>query len=172
MTKYSEAFKQRVVDDFLASGDSYRTVGERHGLEFSIVRRWVALFRTHGTEGLKLQFRRQRYSSDFKLKVLQHRVAEQLSFRAVAVLFNLRHSHLISTWQRQYDSGGVEALKRPAKESAMKHPPPKPGENDEVRSREELLKDIAYLRMENAYLKKMDALIQADKRTAQRKKRK
>jgi len=34
-----------------------------------------------------------------------------------------------------------------------------------------LLEEINYLRMENAYLKKREALVQADKKAAQRKKR-
>lgn len=33
--------------------------------------------------------------------------------------------------------------------------------SDEARSREELLAELAYLRMENAYLKKLEALTQA-----------
>ena len=37
---------------------------------------------------------------------------------------------------------------------------------------EQLLEEINYLRMENAYLKKLEALVQADKKAAQRKKRK
>ncbi|MNE75801.1 hypothetical protein D3C80_1719920 [compost metagenome] len=36
---------------------------------------------------------------------------------------------------------------------------------------EQMLKELAYLRAENAYLKKLDALIQADPRTAQPRKR-
>jgi len=43
---------------------------------------------------------------------------------------------------------------------------------DEAKSREELLSELNYLRMENAYLKKLDALIRSESPTAQRKKRK
>ncbi len=42
---------------------------------------------------------------------------------------------------------------------------------DETRTREELLKELNYLRMEHAYLKKLDALMKADKLAAQHKKR-
>ncbi len=44
--------------------------------------------------------------------------------------------------------------------------------NDEKRSQEELLAELAYLRMENAYLKKLQALVQARPKQAQPKKRK
>ena len=39
-------------------------------------------------------------------------------------------------------------------------------------SREQLLAEVEYLRMENAYLKKLEALIQADELAARAKKRK
>ncbi|EJO52258.1 ISPsy9, transposase OrfA [Burkholderia multivorans CF2] len=53
-------------------------------------------------------------------------------------------------------------------------PPPKPTDDAAQKepSREELLKEIVYLRAEVAYLKKLDALLQSKKQTAPRKKRK
>ena len=44
--------------------------------------------------------------------------------------------------------------------------------DDEARSRDDLLAELSQLRMEIAYLKKLDALVQAKERAAQRKKRK
>lgn len=45
------------------------------------------------------------------------------------------------------------------------------GDNDK-RTREELLEEVNQLRMENAYLKKLEALAQESKQTTLRKKRK
>ncbi|VWB10553.1 HMG-I and HMG-Y DNA-binding domain-containing protein [Burkholderia lata] len=42
----------------------------------------------------------------------------------------------------------------------------------DARTREDLLKENEYLRAEVAYLKKLDALLQAKKQAAQKKKRK
>ena len=44
--------------------------------------------------------------------------------------------------------------------------------DDEARTRDDLLVELNQLRMEIAYLKKLDALVQAKERLAQRKKRK
>lgn len=44
--------------------------------------------------------------------------------------------------------------------------------DNETRTREDLLVELNQLPMENAYLKKLDALVQAKERAAQRKKRK
>ncbi|MFP3588694.1 hypothetical protein SCB29_34500 [Paraburkholderia sp. SIMBA_055] len=43
---------------------------------------------------------------------------------------------------------------------------------DEDRSREDLLAEVEQLRMENEYLKKLDALVRAKTKTARQKKRK
>ena len=47
-------------------------------------------------------------------------------------------------------------------------PPP----DDENRPRDELLAELNYLRMENAYLKKLQALVQAQQKATPPKKRK
>lgn len=44
--------------------------------------------------------------------------------------------------------------------------------DDEARTRDDLLAELSQLRMEIAYLKKLDAFVQAKERAAQRKKRK
>lgn len=48
--------------------------------------------------------------------------------------------------------------------------PPSP--DGDTRTRQALLEELNYLRMENAYLKKLEALAQAQQQAAQRKKRK
>lgn len=56
----------------------------------------------------------------------------------------------------------------------MVAPPAKPdtASDDEKPSPEELLAELAYLRMENAYLKKLQALVQARPKQVSPKKRK
>ena len=49
--------------------------------------------------------------------------------------------------------------------------PPDPGasQDGDHRSRQELLREVQQLRMENAYLKKLDALVQDRSRSARKK---
>ncbi|PUA41248.1 hypothetical protein C5U62_33070, partial [Pseudomonas protegens] len=37
---------------------------------------------------------------------------EELSYRQVAALFDIRKSDIIGEWERRYDEGGLEALSR------------------------------------------------------------
>ncbi|AJY17196.1 hypothetical protein FEP63_03341 [Burkholderia multivorans] len=140
-----------------------------------MVRRWVASYREHGEDGLSKKH--SHYDARFKLSVLQRMWRDELSYARVAVVFGIRNERSIPVWERLYHEGGIEALMprrrgRPPKMTTL--PPPKPTDDAAQKepSREELLKEIVYLRAEVAYLKKLDALLQSKKQTAPRKKRK
>jgi len=174
MAKYTEQFKLSVVEDYECGQSGYEGVAQEHGVDAATVRKWVAAYRVHGAAGVKRKY--ERYSREFKLLVLQQIRSEGLSDREAAARFNIRNSPVIGRWKRQYDAGGIDALlprptgrpkKMPEQPSA---PPPSP--DDDTRARQELLDELNYLRMENAYLKKLEALAQAQQQSTQRKKRK
>ncbi len=173
MSKYTEQFKLSVIEDYLTSSAGFITVGNRHGIDASTVRKWVAAYRVHGKASVKKKH--SNYNAQFKLDVLKHMREHALSYRQTAAYFDIRNMSMLSNWERQYDAGGIQALShrprgRPRKMRDSTSPPPKP-ENNETLTREQLLEELNYLRMENAYLKKLRALIQADEQAVQNKKR-
>jgi transposase len=176
MTKYAEQFKLEVVQDYLADGsDGLRTVAQRHGISSHFtVRKWVLAYQLHGDAGLSRKL--SQYSAEFKLSVLQHMWDNHLSITQTAARFDIRHHAVVGMWERAYRDGGVEALApRPRgkpKLMATSEPTPETPPDDDKRSREELLAEVNQLRMELAYLKKLDALVQARKKQAPQKKRK
>lgn len=181
MKKHTEQFKLMVVEHYLGGADGYKEVGRRHGVTYSLVKRWVAFYRYHGIDGLKSKATNVPCSPEFKLSVLRHMWDNKLSYAETAAKFNVRGQCHIGIWQRSFLDGGAAALIPPPKgrDEKMHDPttdsPEPPGAkrpNDEVRSREELLKELNYLRMENAYLKKLEALVQAKQQAAARTKRK
>ena len=95
-----------------------------------------------------------------------------LSRRQTEALFDIRESGVIGKWERQYHSGGLTALepKRKGRRPMTKKPPSPPPPPDAERSHDELLEELAYLRAENAYLKKLDALIREKRATTRGKK--
>ena len=101
------------------------------------------------------------FSGEFKLKVLNYQQEHNLSNSQVALLFGITSKGTISAWRKKYITGGTKALfQKQGRRSKMPKKsliPNKP--------REEWTKDeeLAYLRMENEYLKKLTALIQEDK---------
>lgn len=175
MSKYTAAFKLRVVEECLKADGGCRAIAGRHGLCPSMVQRWMVFYRLHGLAGLERK--RSTYDAAFRHSVLVHMWANSLSYEAAAAHFNIRHAGHIADWDRKYQSGGIGALHsrpigRPRKMSDPPRPPPLAPGQDDPRSREELLKELEYLRMENAYLKKLSALVQAQKASAPRRKRK
>lgn len=170
--RYDEEYKLLVVQQCLHEGTSLREVARQHGLDHSLVRRWRDRYRQHGTLGRRGTYRHS--SAAFKRAVLERLWRDGLSHRQAAALFDIREDGAIGRWERQYHSGGLSALapKRKGRRPMPQKPPSPPPEplSDEERSHEELLKELAYLRAENAYLKKLDALIREKRTTTQGKK--
>jgi transposase len=171
--KHTEQFKLAVVERYLASAEGYKTVARHYGIAFSQVKRWVAFYRGHGEEGLKA-LPRARYSTEFKLSVVQHMWDNNLSYAETSVHFNIRAQCCVGIWERSFSEGGKEAPIPTAQRTPTTMPDPHTNQtpstetvpDDETRPREELLVELNYLRMENAYLKKLEALVQANQKAA------
>lgn len=163
MAKYDEQFKTKVVREYLRGSEGLMPLASRHGLPYSMVRRWVESYRAHGLAGLRRQS--GSYSASFKYSVLLKIRRESLSDTQAAVLLGIRSTGHIAKWRAQYDAGGIEALARKRRETSVpRKNPPKPVSKD--MTKEELEQELAYLRAENDYLKKMKALIEAEKTQA------
>lgn len=175
MSKYTKQFKLTVVKRYQEGSSGYKAIADYYGIGRTIVRTWVKQYAVHGEAGLAKKF--SHYSGEFKLSVLRHMWDHQLSYREAAILFEVRNVGVLSAWERSYHSGGIEALTPRTRGRRKAMSPPKkiqlsPIKPDANRSREELLEEVNHLRMENAYLKKLKALVQEQELEASLKKRK
>lgn len=177
MAKFNEQQKLRAVKHYLSGQAGYRTVACLHGVPESSLRKWIAAYQQHGRQGLAKKF--QHYDAAFRLHVLQHMWKHDLSYAQTAAMFDIRNQGCLAGWERCYHSAGIEALQprqrgRPKKMPDSPIPLSQVPAEDKNRTREELIAEINQLRMENAYLKKLDALIQSQQaqRSTTRKKRK
>lgn len=174
MAKYDVQFKIKLVKEYLSGDSGYRLIADTYEVDISQLRYWVASYRHHGVSGL--ENKRATYSAEFKQQVLQRIDREGLSDRQAAAVYNIRSIGTIGQWRCQYNTAESGALKPPHKgETQMQMPKkhlPKAPAPDETRTQKELLDELAYLRAENAYLKKLGALIEAKQAAALQKKRK
>ena len=171
MIKYTEDIKLRVVRQYLDGQIGYHRLSAQQGIPAVVIRRWVDAYRLHG-DGAFLR-RREHYSPELKLSVLQHMWDNALSINQTAAAFNIPNPDSIRTWAKRYGEGGTEALGRiqvAVPDMPARITPPDDRPVQEL-TREELLKRVEYLQMEVAVLKKLEALAQA-KKAAARKKRK
>jgi transposase len=174
MTKYDEQFKLKIVQEYLNGPTGDKVMAKRYGVPSSMIKKWAELYRAHGQDGLKKKH--SSYSAEFKLSVLQCMWDNAWSFGQTAATFNIRHHAIVGVWERSYREGGFDALiPRPRGRPKQMPAPttrPDPSPDDEKRTRDELLAELNQLRMENAYLKKLRALVQAKQKATPPTKRK
>lgn len=161
MSKYSQQFKLEVVQDFLKSG-GLRRVAHLYSISHSDVKKWALAYQAEGTNGLNRK--RQTFTPQFKVKVLKYMEKHHLSARPATSFFKIGSMSTILHWQKLYNEGGIAALqKKPkgrppmSKHSDIKELMAKPLKE---LSHEDLLRKAQYLEIENAYLKKLEALAQ------------
>jgi len=170
MPKYDVQFKLKLAQEAALRTMAVRKLARLHGVDPALLRRWRDNYLRHGGDGLVRKF--TVYSGAFKRRVLARIKAEGLSHREAMALFDIRTSGQIGKWQRQYDFGGPDALASVSERRARMRKKPTTPKPDEQLNHAKLLKELAYLRAENAYLKKLDALILEEQAAARDAKRK
>lgn len=165
MSKYSEEYKLKVVKAYLSGEGGAGTIAKKHKVARTCVQQWVAQYELTGSFIKPTRH----FSGEFKLKVLNYQQEHNLSDPATALLFGITNTGTICAWRKKYITGGTEALfQKQGRRSKMPKKsliPNKP--------REEWTKDeeLAYLRMENEFLKKYLALVQEDDKKKQQQKK-
>ena len=165
--KYSYEFKLRCVKAVLKGSSSIK-VAKEQGCDEPKLRLWVWFYRKYGKAGLQPRGGRREYNAAFKLQVLQTIQKEGISLRAACVRFNITSDSVIINWQKAYELQGQAGLisKRKGPPPKMKQPikrkPRKP--KKPLTREEELLRENEYLRAENELLKKLQALVQPNKK--------
>ena len=171
LNKYSEQQKLDAVETYRSGDLGLRATAALHNVNFSSLRKWVSAYEAIGIAGIQRK-RRQTYDLKFKLEVLQKLKSAQLSCRQAGALFNIRRSSTIASWERAYAKEGIAGLMphqptRRERGAPVGAPRSLPGSDGaEMPSRQELLVELEALRTENAYLKKLKALVQAQANSA------
>jgi len=174
MLKFSTQQKLSAVEHYLEGKNSFTAVAKQHGMDESMVRRWVKQYEERGAQGL--EWKRSSYDAHTKLSVVKHMWENRLSYIETAIFFDIRRPGSIGEWAREYKSGGMDSLtprirKRPDKMPAPQMENLQPAKEDKNRTEKELLAEINQLRMENDYLKKWNALVQKEAQAVSAKKR-
>ncbi len=167
--------KLAAVEAYCSGEGGLRATATQHDVDVSSLRKWIAAYQANGVAGIRPKHR-ELYGIEFKIEVLRRVREEQLSYRQAAALFDIRNFNIIGAWERAYAREGQAGL-APYQSSGhhrMSEPPSSSNADpgiDETRSRQELLEELKSLRAENAYLKKFDALVQAQRKSAQERER-
>ena len=110
----------------------------------------------------------KKYTGEFKQMVVETMRKEGLSYRETARKFDISRDTRVSSWERIYLEEGPEGLYVERRGRSGKGGRPPKQLKPEVE--EDLIAEVQRLRAENAYLKKLKALVLEEERQNKRRK--
>ena len=157
---YSTKFKLEVVQRYLNGDIGLNSLArEYHISSKACIQKWLALYREHGVSGLCTTS--GTYSGDFKIAVVEYMHNTGASLRQTAAHFNSPSKESVAKWERIYYEEGKDALYEERRGKAPKMGSKRaPAAKKNTDKNEDLLAEVQRLRMENEYLKKLNALVQ------------
>lgn len=152
--KYSYEQKLSAVLAIIEQHEPVLSVARFLGISQTPLRRWLASYNEFGAEGLRMK--PDRYSGEFKSSVISYMNDNHLSLTQTATKFSLPCVSTVSRWESIYRTKGVAGLylenrgkmKKTVKKATKKLQP------------EDLISEVERLRAENAYLKKVQTLVE------------
>ncbi|MCA5006850.1 transposase [Sphingobacterium sp. WQ 366] len=162
--KHTLSFKKTCIDLYTKSSESILGISKEYKVSESLLRRWIQDYEKYGLKGLYPK-KNQIYSSEFKHRVLLTMEREKLSLSEARLRYRIPSDSIIVQWRNIFSKFGLEGLKskprgRQKKMSTYKRKAYK--SQKPLTREEELLLENERLRCENAFLKKFNALIQAE----------
>lgn len=158
MTKYSYEEKLEAVLRVVDDGMSLKNSAKITGTAGEHVRRWVMRYEQFGSEGLLLKH--GSYDGAFKLSVIEYMHENHLSLAQTAAKFGIPQDATVGKWERIYYEEGPDALFRDKRGRPSKMNPKSSKKKMNKQTEEDLIAEVQRLRMENEYLKKLQALVQ------------
>lgn len=158
--KYSTELKLEIVKKYLEGNIGLKQLAEEYNLPTKAdIQKWLAAYEHHGVQGL-CNFNGT-YAGNFKIHVLEYMKNTGASRRQTAAFFNIPSPRTIAMWEHIYNTEGKEALYEERRGRANKMNSKKGKKpQDNKKENEDILAELKRLRMENEYLKKLNALVQ------------
>lgn len=170
MSKYSYELKKKIVDEYLDGGGGKRFLAKKYGIPSADkVMQWVKSYQEFGDKGLMRSRKKEIYSFEYKLHVVELYLSSEVSYQELALSLGMNNPYLITKWVNDFRIAGPDALrpKKKGRKKTLKNRVMKivPTENTNTTSVDtsiehikELEDELLKLRIENAYLKELRRL--------------
>ena len=168
--RWTKEEKLKMVLEYKKNGFTPTVEGCSRETMHNRIRMWAKVYDLYGESGLEHRSRHWTYED--KIKAVQ-RVLDGESCHEVAHSLGMPSPTLVLTWHRKYLELGWDGLKLDGRgrKRKMGNKPIKPSKSkSQAEEIVELRKRLEYLEAENAYLKKLAALVQQRKAQEQKKK--
>ena len=167
MPKYTKEFKIKLVLEYLSGQTGGRPViANKYSIPDSTLENWINKYNSGGFDSLSKKLKNNKYTSEFKLSVIQYRQINNTSLRETAEHFNLVNASMVYRWEKAYRERGLSGLGdnrgRPKKDMSKADNKSKNGKPIEESEREELIRlreENKYLKMQILFEKKFQALL-------------
>lgn len=179
MPKYRKEFKVKLVMEYL-SGQSggLEMVAKKYNIPASTLENWIKKYNSGGFDNLSKKIKKDKFTSEFKLSVIQYRQINNLSYRETAEYFDISNGSVICNWERTYQERGLSGLEdnrgRPRKNMSKSNKKSKLNSPINESEREELIRlreENRLLRMKIIYEKKLQALLLEEEAEARKRQR-
>ncbi len=171
MAKFTSVEKIQAVIRFQSGTEGVKSIAKSIGVDHSVLLNWIKQYEYHGEKAFEKRY--TSYTLQYKLNVLNYMNEQGTSIRETAAIFNISTHSTLLQWKKQLEAEGIDALE-PKKKGC---PSMKKGSNHTSKKQksaegtpEALQAEIDRLRMENAYLKKLNALVQNKEKSPNRTK--
>lgn len=171
MSKKRHNFESKlmIVKYVLEENHSFWEASDFFGVAYQTIRMWVKHYENEGISGLCIK--NKSYSGEFRVSVVEYMREHNLSLVETAIHFSLPDHTRVRAWNKLYDEKGPQYLLVEHRgRIKMKSKKEKKIQKSSNSTEKELLKKIEYLETENAYLKKLNALIQEKEKSKKKTK--
>ena len=151
MTKYKKEEKIAAIKA-VEAGESIAEIARQYRINGSVLKLAVRSYREHGEKGLSSHA--YGWTAKQKYEVLKYKDENRLSIKETGILLGI-NDPTIRNWEQRYLANGIEGLEDKKKGRKPRVQKPKPPKTRLEELEEENLK----LRIENEYLKKLNALV-------------
>ena len=179
MPKYTKEFKIKLVTEYL-SGESGGSpmVAKKYDIPEGTLQNWIIKYQSGGFDNLSKKQNKDKFTSEFKLSVIQYRQINNTSLRETAEHFNLVNGSMVYRWEKAYQERGLSGLEdnrgRPKKDMTKSNKKSKLNTPINETEREELIRlreENRLLKMKIIYEKKLQALLLEEEAEARKRQR-
>ncbi|WP_099207798.1 helix-turn-helix domain-containing protein [Urinicoccus timonensis] len=179
MPKYTKEFKIKLVLEYLSGETGGREkVAKKYDIPDGTLKNWIEKYKSGGFDNLSKKLKNNKFTSEFKLSVIQYRQIKNTSLRETAEHFNLVNESIIYRWEKTYQERGLSGLEdnrgRPSKDMTKSNKKSKLNTPINESEREELIRlreENRLLKMKIIYEKKLQALLLEEEAEARKRQR-
>ena len=179
MSKYTKEFKIKLVTEYLSGESGGREmVAKKYDIPDGTLTNWINKYNSGGFDNLSKKLKNNKYTSEFKLSVIQYRQINNTSLRETAEHFNLANGSMVYSWEKAYQQRGLSGLEvsrgRPRKDMSKSNNKLKNNTPINESEREELIRlreENRLLKMKIIYEKKLQALLLEEEAEARKRQR-